>query len=84
MAEPLTKEALEYATGRVEDFARVNLNRDKRGKQNAIEVLLNSFGLDDDLLAELNIWADQMDAAPETGSLMLGLLLGLFVHQFNE
>jgi hypothetical protein len=78
----LSEKAFEYATQRVEDFAVVQL--DSQNKLEAVELMLESVGLDDDRKSQFCQWLQRFNPSTNEGDVLLGLLVGLFLHQYFE
>lgn len=83
ISSAVTPEALDYATSRIEDFASVQADRDWPEKLEAIAVLLEGLGMDEDIKGQLSVWVEGF-IGKQSGELMVGLLLGLFVNQFEN
>jgi hypothetical protein len=81
--ESISSEALAFATGRVEDFASVQQHRDWDEKLEAVTVLLEGLGLDEQVKHELSEWLDGF-IGEQSAEILLGLLLGLFVNQYQN
>jgi hypothetical protein len=79
----LDSEAFEYATKRIEAFAKVQQGREWSEQLNAVGVLLPSLGFDEDMKDELHAWLSKFIGPDYKGEIMLGLLIGLFIHQYQ-
>jgi hypothetical protein len=77
----MDEKALRYATQRVEDFIRVQRGNDD--KQEAIRLLYESVGVDEDAKDYVLGWwlGLELDNAEYV---MMGLLVGLFIGQYRE
>ena len=71
--------SVQYAGQRVGDFAKVNFSRDAAGKLEAVDVLLNSKGLDPAVRSALFDELKNIVEVEEIGSVMLGILFAMFM-----
>lgn len=85
MNEALDKRALQYACKRVEEFSLVHVGRSASEKTDAVDIWLESLGLDEASRAEFGHWMTRF-VGPEadTGSILLGLIVGLLILQWNH
>lgn len=84
MTETLSKEALAYATQRVEDFATVNKFRAPVEKIEAVNTWLAYLGLEDGRYDEFCEWLDRFLGPGWDGPVLIGFAVGLLVNQFNH
>ena len=77
----MDEKALHYATRRIEDF--ISVQRHNEEKLAAIELLFGSLGLEKDVRESLDLWLTKL-GVDDPGEVMLGLLVGLFIQQYNE
>jgi hypothetical protein len=76
----VSEEALRYATKRIEDFVKVH--KGESDKEEALNIMFNSIGFDEDIRPQLFEWLDSFAIWHEDSSVLLGFLLGLFVLQY--
>jgi hypothetical protein len=81
----LDEEALDFAISRVESFARLNFRREQSEKLEAVDILWSSFGIDDNIKERLSEWLNEFlgEDPDRHGAVLLGLLVGLFIEDYN-
>lgn len=76
---------MDYAARRIHDFALVNQKRNSDGKEESIDILLESLGVSQEVKEKFSVWIRTFcgpDA--ESGNIWLGFLFGLYVHEFEN
>jgi hypothetical protein len=82
--QAISEKALQHAIRRVQDFALVNRGRESWAERvEAIDTFLSSVGWDSDRQKEFNDWADTYYPEVDSGYILLGVLLGLFVLEYE-
>lgn len=79
-----SKEAIDDAFNRIQDFAVLNFERDDEGKQEAIDLILLSLGVSEDVWAKIAKRAETFIPKGEQGAAMMGLMIGLLIAQSDK
>ncbi len=78
----INEEAIDYATKRIEDFAVVQLVSDD--KMQGLDLMFVSLGLGRDERKHFIAWKDRFAPEMEDDATLIGLLIGLFIHQYYQ
>jgi hypothetical protein len=79
----VTEDSLRYAIKRVEDFYAVQRDAPFSHKIDAVNTLLGSMGLTAEIKLMLLEWIEKFADESNSGSVMLGILVCLFAHDYN-
>lgn len=75
---PVSVESLTWACRRVEDFYTVHKDGELPDVVEAVTVLRNSLGVNDELMDGFEAWAHEwLDGAMSMGEMTLGFMIGL-------
>lgn len=80
----LTKKSLLEACNRLEDFYVVQKSGGETGLTDAVTVLRESYGLDDDLTNAFADWVTEFCGDGYSGTVTLGLLIGLMAVDLDK
>lgn len=85
MIDVLSKDALDYATRRVQGFAQVNVNRSEEERAEAMDTLCESLGFDESMRDRFSSWLDDfIGEGAYDGEVFIGLIVGLFINQYIQ
>ena len=80
---PVTSEALLHAMRRIQDFSTVQSGEEWGEQLQALLVLRESLGLDDELLTQFDLWATSFLGDDELSvPMMMGLMIGLIAADY--
>lgn len=80
----ISKEALRFAFGKLEDFYTVQKDKPFKDKMEAVEILRESLGIDNEMTVELSEWSGDFNGPGLDGPVMMGLLIGLLATDYES
>lgn len=85
---PLTIPALSWACRRIENFYLVHQGSEWAEKIEALMILRDSLGIDDELMNQFVMWSEEfldVDEAKEyAAAMMIGLMIGLIAADYQS
>jgi hypothetical protein len=77
----LKKSDLVFAMGRLDDFKAVHTGEDKKEQMGALDIMLESLGLDDSAKIDLMHWIQDKEGHGQEGGFLLGVIIGIIGTQ---
>ena len=75
----LTRESIRYAMNRLKDFESVHRGESLPDKIKALDTMMESLGMNDEIKSTLIQWLDRFeDGEGHEGAFLLGVLVGTF------
>jgi hypothetical protein len=75
------KSNLLFAMDRIDDFGAVHAKEDLENKLDALEIMLESIGLDDSSVPSMINWIQRKHGHGQEGGFILGVIIGIMAHQ---
>ena len=79
----LTPASIRYALDRLKDFESVHRGENLDSKVDALDIMMDSLGIDDKIKIMLIDWINRFeDGEGHEGSFMLGVIIGTFACRY--
>jgi len=75
------KSNLLFAMDRIDDFGAVHAKEDLENKLDALEIMLESIGLDDSSVPSMMNWIQRKHGHGQEGGFILGVIIGIMAYE---
>lgn len=81
---PISKEALAFAIARLDEFKAIHESSDFPAKIEAMRTLREYLGITDEVLNDFIDWLVKFGAEGYEGGALFGLMVGLYINEFEN